>query len=505
MPDTGDALNKLARSSSIVFTGTIIGQGIGLFGEIIIVRSLSPKVYGQLALAYTFAIIGSSLLVFGAPKGITRMMSADVPEPEQIQIIRSGGMIVVGMMVVTTIGLLVSREWIASYLEQPSLSKDLLLFIPILIFFPLGKVVIGVLRARGRSFGAVIARYVGSRVFALSLLGAGITFGTPVLGAIGYWVAFPILLLVISIYFLQQEFALGDLIGRPNGEQLSRVWAFSWPIAITSSFVMLLSNVDIVMISYFLPSEQIGFYRSLQPLRKITTFVLTSFVFMYTPLATQYFANGEEGSLNELYRVSSKWITLVTFPFVLVFVVFSSDVIRVFFSAEYVPAAPALSVLIAGLFIKAFLGPNGATVKAINRPRMELLAAGIGLLVNVVLNATLIPLYGIVGAAAATAAGFIVYNVSEVVVIYAITGGHPFSINTIKPLLPTALAAIVFHRAFLWFQQTLVSLVAIGILISIVQLSAVFLTKSLEPADIVIIEAIEERVGVNLSSIKDQV
>jgi O-antigen/teichoic acid export membrane protein len=205
--------------------------------------------------------------------------------------------------------------------------------------------------------------------------------------------------------------------------------------------------------------------------------------------------------LDELFTVSTKWVSLATLPFVLVFSLFASDAITAFFGASYTPAAPALAVLVGGLFIRALTGLNGDMVRAIDRSRIEFYAAAGGIGANVLLNVILIPQYGIVGAAIATVAGYGVYNGIEVLIIYLETGTSPFSFNVIKPLVPTTILAFGVS-ALVPRPLGLIQLIGTGFIFTLAQPISMFLTRSFDQSDLELVELAEQRSGRDLGHIK---
>jgi O-antigen/teichoic acid export membrane protein len=252
------------------------------------------------------------------------------------------------------------------------------------------------------------------------------------------------------------------------------------------------------MIGYFLESEFVGYYRSIQPLREATTFIIGSFSFIYMPLATEYFEDDNIASLDAIYTASTKWVMMCTFPIVLVIGLFSDDIVRTLLGSDYLPAAPVLAILIFGLFFRAFVGLNGDTVKAIDRTKIELFSAVFGLLANISLNLVLIPIYGIRGAAVATVAGYIIYNSIEVLSLYRITGIHPFSVNNIKPLMPPLVVGTILAQILSTEKISLLPLIIIGLVLGIVQFVSPFITGSITQEDRHLIDEAERRIGISI-------
>jgi O-antigen/teichoic acid export membrane protein len=271
---------------------------------------------------------------------------------------------------------------------------------------------------------------------------------------------------------------------------------------VSVSLTVLLTRLDILMLGVYVESASVGYYRSIQPLRQISTFAAGSFGFLFLPLATRYYETDDFDGLGQLYRTSTKWIASLSLPFVLVFALFPGDVIRVFFGSQYLPASLALSILIGGLYFRALVGLDTDLLNAISRTRIELGCAVVGVVVNIVLNVLLIPRFGITGAAVATVSGFFIYNVCEVAMIYRAVGTHPFGINNVKPLVPTVLGGAAIATV-IDTQLGFVGLVAVGIVFSILHLGSLIGTRSLDENDAMLIENLEGKLGLDLSKFRE--
>jgi len=496
MSSISDSLVRLVKSASVIFVGTVLARALGFLGEVFIIRSLAPESFGVVALAYTTVLTLSRIGLLGIPNGVTRHISAADSLVQRESILQSGYIIALGCAIVLTAAVFVLRKSIANLLGTDQISGLLVFFLPFILVYSISRVSISALRAQQFSASAIFVEDLGPRALALIAFTVFAVLSRPFIGAVVYWVTVPISSALLAILFLYFRGSIYLSFRTPDTNTLKKLWSFSWPLAIGSSLILLMSNLDVLMIGFFLDSREVGFYRSVKPLRQATGFILSSFVFLFLPLATKFYSDGEYDKLNKLYVTASKWVSLGTLPFVLVFSLFSANAIEVFFGNQYVPAAPVLSVLIAGLFFNTLVGPNGAMIKAIDKPRIEMYAASAGLATNVVLNIILIPVFGIIGAAVATVIGYIIFNSIEVLVIYVNMGSHPFTLNTMKPLVATAVVGIGLARLSSNIEFGLLELILFGIVLSIVQLSMVFVTKSYEETDRFILEQIKARAGI---------
>ncbi|WP_175454500.1 flippase [Halopelagius longus] len=502
MSKTQGSLTKLLKSAGIVFVSTVVARGLALGAEVFIIRSLSPDVFGTIAVAYTVALVLGRLSLFGVPAGVTRFISDESSEEEQWTVVKHGLLIVAPLTVTASLVLIVFPASFGELMNSEGIKQYLTVFALFVVAFPISRVIIAVLRARGETLYAGLSKDLLSRAGGIVLFAGLASVGITEVGAVAYWVSLPIISMVSSVYLLNRRLSVsGVLKSTIDWSSLRDLWSFSWPLAFSSSLLLFFSNMDVLMIEYFLASEAVGYYRSIQPLRQVTGFVLSSFTFLYLPLATQYFSNGDFDTLAEFYKVTTKWITALTLPLVLVFSVFAADIVKVFFGPAYLPVSEVLSVLVGGLFFNVLVGPNGATAKAIDRPRIELVSAAVGFVVNLGLNIILIPRYGIMGAAVATVAGFVTYNTMEITFIRRSIGCLPFSANQLKPLAPTVGAALLLK----WFfggSVGFAGLIAIGMFLSAFHLVSMLVTRSIDENDIDLVRRLEENLGREIPYIR---
>jgi O-antigen/teichoic acid export membrane protein len=395
------------------------------------------------------------------------------------------------------------RQRLANFLGEPGLAFPLAILSLVVVTRPLAMLSIATLRGIKKAKDAALAKDIIPQVLALAVFFLLTFSGYSYIGGISYWFMLPVVMLGVALVPLHQQFGLRSLAsGRPQWDTMRELVGFSWPLALQSTFVLLMTNLDVLAIGFFLTPEDVGFYKSVVPVAQMTFVFLFSLIFLYLPIATQYYEGGDLEALAGLYRVSTKWVTLTTFPLVLFLVLLSGDVIRVLFSATYLPAELPLAILTVGMFLRVAVGPNAATIKAIDQTRVDLISAIIGLFSNVILTVVLVPRFGLIGAAIATTVGFACYNFIEVAVIVRHIRGHPFSKNTVKPIFATTLLGIGLVWVLPSGPFSLGALAAIGIALAAIEILMVFFTRSVESEDLIIINEIEDQTNMDLTRLK---
>jgi len=496
-----NTLVKLAKSASIVLLATIFGRVLGFISEIIILRSLSPNLFGKLSLSYTIVASVATLALLGINEGVTRLYSAEDSTNKRARIALAGMMVVLLGGTVASVTLYMTRSTISSFMDESYLLHYLPLFLPYLVFFPLSKVTYGTLQAQKRTMAAVVSQQFGGRALAFTILVVLVVIGKEATGAIIYWISFPLITVMLGIIFLGKNMKMETLKqSLPKKETLSSLWKFSWPLALGNGVFLLLSNFDVLMIGYFLSSQEVGVYRSVQPLKQIATFAMSSVAFLFLPLATEYFEEDKTEELDRLFTSTTKWILFVTLPPMLLFGLYPSVVISTLFGESYVAASPVLTILMFGLLFRTITGLNGSVVSAIDSSKIELVSAIPGLIVNFCLNIVLIPIWGISGAAIATIFGYLVYNGVEILFIQYYVQVHPFSGDILKFSIVMIFGSIIFVR-LIPSPDGILDLITVGAVLLSIQPLVLLATKSVSRSDIELVEEIESKMERNLEII----
>ncbi len=106
---------------------------------------------------------------------------------------------------------------------------------------------------------------------------------------------------------------------------------FSAPLVFATVLSNMLTRTDTLMLGYFRSSHEVGLYSSAYPLASGMLLVLSSFGFLYLPLASRLDADDERAEVESIYELTTKWIFIITFPLFLTFVVFPGDVLTIVF------------------------------------------------------------------------------------------------------------------------------------------------------------------------------
>lgn len=482
MSSLSDYLTKLAGDSALVMIGRIGILGGTFLVHTLLVRNLDPGTFGVLSLALTVISVCAGFAVVGMNQAIARFISGSAPDDVNEYIVISLSVVSLSGVFFALLLYILSGT-VESYFDNTGLAEFLSVLAVLIIIRPLSQVILGIVRGFELTKSKVIYNDLLPLVVSVPILYYFITRGEVLVGAFLYYILQPLIKMILLSLNLNRWDGWSLNISSPSRENLYSIFLFSWPLAIESLVVLFLGSIDILMLGWLVTSELVGQYRSIQPVSNTVIVFLQVLTFIYLPIATRHFTQENFERLDSLYKTSTRWVAHLTFPLVVFYLLFGKDFIQVIFGKQYVVAWVALAILTIGMYSRVVAGPNGMTIKAINRTQEDLLASFGALLTNAVLNYLLIPLYGIAGAAAATMTGYLVYNTVDLLIIYKYTGITPFHSNLFKPFIPTGIICAGLTQIFTITASSLLELIFIGVGISGIHLLSIYLTTGFTEED----------------------
>jgi O-antigen/teichoic acid export membrane protein len=126
------------------------------------------------------------------------------------------------------------------------------------------------------------------------------------------------------------------------------------------------------------------------------------------------------------------------------------------------------------------------------------------LIIGVCLNIVLIPEYGMAGAAMATSISLTLRNVFISAWLYSIARIHPFSMNLFKPTaLSLILVLIVYYLVEYYIENVEIWMLPLFLALFVSTYGVcIVVTRSFDKEDLVMLLAIERKLGINLTPVK---
>lgn len=184
----------------------------------------------------------------------------------------------------------------------------------------------------------------------------------------------------------------------------------SIPFGLSATMQLINGRTDILVLGVFHTDADVGIYRVAVQIAAVVIFGLQAVNAIQGPHIAHLYAKGDMQRLQTMVTRSSQAILMFAVPIVLVIVLFGERIIRTIFGAEYQAAYIPLLILCVGQLVNASMGSVASLLNMTGHERDTTRIIIISAIVNVILNFSLAPVWGMIGAAVATASTLIVWN-----------------------------------------------------------------------------------------------
>jgi len=179
---------------------------------------------------------------------------------------------------------------------------------------------------------------------------------------------------------------------------------------LSSSLALIMGLTDTIMLGMFRTEEEVGIYNIALKLSMITSITLMAINTIAAPKFAEFWGKKDLDGLAKVAQQSTKLIFWTSFPVLILFLFFPKPILGVF-GEEFKTGALALIILTIGQFVNAAAGSVGYILNMTGKQKFVQNIIFIGALINIILNYLLIPIFGIIGAALASAVSMIFWNI----------------------------------------------------------------------------------------------
>lgn len=253
-------------------------------------------------------------------------------------------------------------------------------------------------------FGAIILFYYHQEAYLVD------TF------LIGFFALAIITTIIIFRLFKKQN---GDLIlsNDTNSFSYSFIAHKSYPMAISSLAIFLMMTFDIVFLKKFKGDETVAYYAIAMKLVSILFMINNSVYISVSLKIAQLYTDNNKKQLSKVLKQSARMIVALTLPVVLFVCLFSENILY-FFGENYTQSKQALLILMVGQLFASFFGVSAIYLNMTGRQSVFQIVLIFAVLLNLILNIILIPMYSMTGAAIAFVSSLLFWNVVTAIIVY---------------------------------------------------------------------------------------
>jgi O-antigen/teichoic acid export membrane protein len=442
-PDAGGLRPMLGRAT-LVGAGTIWQQGLMFATGVVVARVLGAAEYGLFNLARNLTDLAGIVTRLGLDVGLQRHFGED-PAPAaraaQAAVLARLRLLCGGLALLPALALLLG---LGAALEDrvyryPMFAETLLGLALVLPFATDLALLGGAYRGALRLGPSVLAEYVLLPALRLAVILVLFAVGWRLAGVVAGSMAATALAALVLAARARRDFA-GAMRG-PGApwHDAWRVMRYSTVLSGSVLVTVLTANLDLLLLGHFGTAEETGSYALAKTLLVAMGFFGLALGQGAGALVAERCARGDPGAAAGVLALTTRWIALGTAPVLALFLFWGLDLTRLFGSSFEVPAA-VLACLAATQYGVALLGPAGWALSMTGRHSAEFAMLAAGLAVAAVTGALAIPVFGAMGAAAATAAAIAVGSGGRLLLARRALGRLPLSAGVL-PITAFALAA----------------------------------------------------------------
>jgi O-antigen/teichoic acid export membrane protein len=205
-------------------------------------------------------------------------------------------------------------------------------------------------------------------------------------------------------------------IDMPASYRRSAMLSTAWPMLLGSAMFLVMSWTDTLLLGHFLDESEVGVYRVAFRLAAVITLVQAAVNSYAAPWFAERHAVGDDAGLRRALAQTTGLNVAFSVPAFLALAVAPAWWLG-WFGPAFESGAMCLLCLALGQLVNALCGPVMYLLNMTGHERVAQRIVWVAALLNLALNLWAIPRFGILGAAASTAATMVLWNVAAAVAV----------------------------------------------------------------------------------------
>lgn len=405
-----DPRNLAQRMALIAFAIRVGSAAIAFISQIILARVMGEFEYGIFVFVWALVVIFGDMSCLGFHTTVVRFLPDYAGRSAYAEIRGLTSTARVFAMLSSTVlaaiglfGLWFFRESVADYYVLP-----LYIGLFCMPMIALGDVLEGTARAHSWAVVALSPTYIVRPLLILAFMVLAVSLDAPhtALTAMGAALAATYLTTVAQFFNIVRRLGKRYVAG-PRKIEFSLWIRAALPIFLIEGFGFLLTNSDVIVVGLFLDPESVAIYFAAAKTMALVHFVFFSVKAAAAPRFSAMFAAGDRVALARFAGETVRWSF---WPSLVVglSVLLCGHFLLSLFGPAFTAGWSLMFILYIGILAKALVGPGEVLLTMSGEQTLCVAVYAVALAANITFNVTLIPLFGLTGAAFATTGAMIV-------------------------------------------------------------------------------------------------
>lgn len=491
----GKDILTAAKGGGILFVGRLFEYTVRIVFSIVVARSLGAEQYGLYSLGYALVPILSMLALLGLQTGMVRYMPTAIRQRDDAGvwgIIQVGAGLPAALSLVLAAGLFLLADPLASQVfKEPRLAPVLRLMCLCIPLEALSFIAFTINQSFKRLEYNVLANNVVLPLTKLFLTMGVLATGLGTLGVVTAHVIASALGLALLVYFVNSLFSL-KRPWRAAGHTAGTLLRYSLPTYPGWVINTVRGTFETLVLGILGLTTGVGIYTVTARFTLIGSMFMGSIAGISAPIMADLHSRREASQLKAFYKTTTRWLVMFNLPLFLTVVIFATPLLSIF-GADFESGATALMILAVGTLVYTGTGVGATVLDMTDHPKVNSINSAFAVFIAIGLDLLLIPLWGVVGAATASALATVLINVVCLLEVFFLDHMLPYERNVLKPvvagLVSAAVTCLINER--LTLVPLLELMVGTAVLWSVYALTLIALGVSAE--DLVVVNRVRSR------------
>lgn len=418
--ENADNTKNAERTALLAFAIRIVSAAIAFLSQIILARSMGNFEYGIFVFIWVFVILAGNLSCLGLHTTVIKFLPQYQTQGDNAHIRGLTYASRVSAIIMASIFALIG---VGSVFFFENSIPDYYL-VPIILggcaipMIALGDVLDGTSRANNWPIIALSPTFIIRPCLIILFVLGAILMGYEANAKIALLCALAAAYVTTLAQFVTVTYKLRNRFQKGPREWELKQWVtVAIPIFLIEGFYYLLTNADVIIVGFFLSPERVAVYFAAAKTMALVHFIYFAVKAGAAPRFSALYSSGDMDALDRFVKQTARWTfypTIAMGAFVMVF----GQFILSMFGESFVEGYSVMAILLIGILAKACIGPGEVLLSMAGQQKICTIIYAIALTANLCLNFILIPMFGIMGAAIATAGAMFIEAILLFIVIY---------------------------------------------------------------------------------------
>ena len=375
------------KQLTFLITGYVVHIGLG--------RLLGPQLYGLYTVTtILITVVVMNLLISGIPQAVSKYISEDPSRAEsvkrsgfEIQFLLGFVLFVIYLALADFTALLLNDQSMAVYIRLSSI-----MIIPFAMLAVIATGYFNGLRWYSKQSISWIISYILKPVLIFGLVFAGFS----VFGAVLGFALAPVIGLIVALYF-------AGLPKRVKPFSRKKILLFALPVTLQVVLTQYITNIDLLVLKALVEiPEEIGYYSAASMISKVPVSLLAALNMAIFPAISATTYQNDAIRTKTYVSESLRYLIMLLMPASIMISLTSDELVSLLYTSKYILAGEPLKILIIGILFFGLFAYFLNIIIAAGKPKISMILSAITLFIAFTLNISLIPIFGMIGAALAT-------------------------------------------------------------------------------------------------------